>query len=357
MKKILYITNQLSFNLYGGAETQLLKTMEYVNKKNLNYQIKLYDMWNDKIKDYDAIHIFGAMGFPYENYILTKYAKDNHLKIILSPIFYYRGEISQEQDIIHNIVESTYMKLRKSLFKTRYLQYFDIFRNTEKMLNTCDIILPNTEEERSQINTLFDIQKEKCIIIPNGVDMDFKYGYDTEFKQKYGLENFILFIGRIEPRKNVLRLIRAFVKSNIDSTLVIIGKIVDENYYRLCIKESNNRVLFLPSMLHDSELLKSAYKSAKVFVLPSYFETPGIAALEGGIAGANIVITKVGGTREYFNDYAWYVDPMDEGNIRQELINAYNAPKRYGLMNYIENNFTWDIVAEKTIDAYDKLLN
>jgi glycosyltransferase involved in cell wall biosynthesis len=67
------------------------------------------------------------------------------------------------------------------------------------------------------------------------------------------------------------------------------------------------------------------------------------------------VITKNGGTREYFGDYARYVDPTSVESIMEALVGAFNAPRSNGLSQYIEKNFTWRIVAEGTIKAYERI--
>ncbi|TFH43141.1 MAG: glycosyltransferase [ANME-2 cluster archaeon] len=203
------------------------------------------------------------------------------------------------------------------------------------------------------LSNFFDIDMNKCLIIPNGVNPEFKYGDVRDSNEKYNLTDFILFVGRIEHRKNVLQLIKAFVKSKLDTHLVIIGKISDPDYYSICKKESNKKVIFLPPIPHESELLRSAYKSAKVVALPSKYETPGLVALEGGLAGANVVVTSVGGTKEYFNEYAWYINPKSEDSIRNALIDAYNSPRNELLSKHIEKKYSWDVVAKKTIEVYD----
>ena len=64
MKRILYVMPQISFNLMGGAEIQAIKTLEYINKNNQDYEVKLFNMWKDKIENFDAIHLFGTGSFP-----------------------------------------------------------------------------------------------------------------------------------------------------------------------------------------------------------------------------------------------------------------------------------------------------
>lgn len=357
MIKVLFVTHQLSFNKYGGAETQILKTLEKINKlENNSFKVKLYDMWTDSIEDYDIVHIFKPTAFPIESYSIAKYAKDNGVKVVVSPIYYFHNISKNMSEMIINSLKERIILCRKYTSKTSPLTYLDPYRHSENLFMISDAILPNTYEELKLLKKVFDIPNEKCHIIPNGVDLEFKYGNSSYFNKNYGLDNFILFIGRIEQRKNVLKLIQAFVKSNIDTSLVIIGKVIDTEYYEECRRSSNKKVIFLSPIPHDSELLKSAYKAAKVVALPSECETPGLVALEGGLAGASIVITEIGGTKEYFGKYSRYVNPSNEEDIKKALIEAYKSPKSNYLSTQIEKNFTWEKVAEMTTNVYKNII-
>jgi len=349
---ILFVTHQLGFNMYGGSETQILKTLEYINNApNTQYRVKLFNMWEDNLEKYDIIHIFNPRHFPIEAYHLCRYAKNIGINIVVSPVFYSHS--MKKGKFLQSWVEDTFIKSRKFCSEIKIISNLDPLKKMNSVLKFSDILLPNTQEELNLLTKHFSISNKKSYIVPNGVDIEFKQGNSVFFKENYGVDDFILFVGRIEPRKNVLRLIKSFVKSGLDTKLVLIGSKVDFNYYELCKKYSTDKVIFLSPLPHDSSLLKSAYKAAKVVVLPSDYETPGLVALEGALAGANIVITKIGGTTEYFGEYARYVDPSSESDICQALIEMYNTPKSNELSMYIENNFTWNKVAEKTIHAYD----
>ncbi len=69
------------------------------------------------------------------------------------------------------------------------------------------------------------------------------------------------------------------------------------------------QVIWLGRLDHHDPLLASAYAAARVFALPSWFETPGLAALEAALAGCAVVITPYGSTREYFGDLVEYARP------------------------------------------------
>jgi glycosyltransferase involved in cell wall biosynthesis len=99
-------------------------------------------------------------------------------------------------------------------------------------------------------------------------------------------------------------------------------------------------------------MLASAYAACDVFVLPSLFETPGIAALEAGLAGAKLVITPHGGTMEYFGGRAVYCDPRSVDSIHDGIVRALQAPRDNGLREHIRAHYLWDEVARQTHGVY-----
>jgi glycosyltransferase involved in cell wall biosynthesis len=137
--------------------------------------------------------------------------------------------------------------------------------------------------------------------------------------------------------------------------LVIVGSEPDKEYAAMCREEANDKVLFLPPIPHDSDMLRSAFVGAKTFALPSYYEMPGLTALEAGLSGVNLVISKNGGTKEYFDRYASYVDPEDVSDIARGIKNACARPRNEALSERIRTKYTWDRVVELTLKAYSSL--
>jgi glycosyltransferase involved in cell wall biosynthesis len=94
-----------------------------------------------------------------------------------------------------------------------------------------------------------------------------------------------------------------------------------------------------------------------VFALPSQYETPGIAALEAALSGAKVVITKYGGTEDYFAGFAEYVEPTSVESIRNGIVTALNKKKDNVLREHVKKEFLWQKVAEKTKHVYEKFSN
>jgi glycosyltransferase involved in cell wall biosynthesis len=139
----------------------------------------------------------------------------------------------------------------------------------------------------------------------------------------------------------------------------VIGKIHKGSYADACIREAerNDRIHIIEGLPNDSPLLESAYAACRVFALPSIFETPGIAALEAAVAGAGIVITPFGGTRDYFADEAIYVEPESTESIRSGLQRALAQGRPTGLGERIADEYAWERVAARTAEIYWEIKN
>ena len=230
----------------------------------------------------------------------------------------------------------------------------------KQVCQLADVILPNTQAEMNQIRQLFDIPQHHMHVIPNGVETRFLKAESTEFMQRYGLKDFVLFVGQASStRKNVLRLLE--IAPSLDAPLVLIGDVVTDEYSKQCAELiKRNNVLHLPTQEHHSTLLASAYAAAKVFVLPSLFETPGIAAMEAALAGCAVVITKHGGTKEYFKEMASYIDPHDSSSLLKNINKLKHRYEELRIKNplktHIASHYSWDSVGKMTLAAHYSLL-
>ena len=315
----------------AGDTIQVLLTKKYLER--LNIKVDLISNSNRSLKDFSLIHIFGISNIS-EIYPFINKAKNQKIKIAISPIFW----ISEEY------INSPYCKLARN-----NLQKQDILR--KEILELCDILLPNSLMEANFVLNYFSIDKA-FKIIPNCADISFYSASSEKFVKKTKLSDYILCVGRICPRKNQLSLIKAFRSSNIP--LLLIGPVEDKEYFKTCKENSGSNIFFLNAIPHHE--LNSVYAGCKVHVLPSWFETPGLASLEAGLAGANIVVTEYGCTKEYFKDYAYYCQPYDTSSIYKSVMEAYQAPKKPDFKEYIFNNYTWEKASQKTLDSYHLLL-
>lgn len=343
--KVAFTVYQSAFQSPGGGEIQLLKTKEYLEKSGI--PIHCFDTWKDKLKDFQILHTFGSVK---DSLGLMEAAHALGVKNVLSTICWYSWKSAWG-------THASFSGRLAAVGRHAAKSFFPFVPSMRKrMMQISDILLPNSQSEAQQLKSFFGVREEKIFVVPNGVDPSFALARPEPFIEKYKLKDFILCVGRIEPRKNQLQVIRSL--NNASVPVVFIGAPVPhhQNYYDTCRREAGKDMHFLGPIPHDSGLIASAYAACNTFLLPTWLETPGLAALEAGLAGAKVVITQEGATREYFGDYATYVNPSDWKDIRRKTLLTYQGRGTSDLKNHIQSHYLWEHTAQKTKEAYQKVL-
>jgi glycosyltransferase involved in cell wall biosynthesis len=346
--KVLFYTDPVALQIFGGAEIQMSKTKEHLEKINADLLIKYFNPFEDKFDDYDILHVFHTRS---ECLSACKLAKKKGLKVVLTPIYQQDSNRTSLFSVkrvlgIANILYSNWVDYGVRTFKNLF--------PFEDFLELADVVATTSVAEAQLLSKEFKIDLNKFYSVPVGVDETYKGSTSQFFSKKHNLKDFVLFVGRIEKTKNVLTLLEVF--RTLDIPLVIIGhyNTFEKEYYKKCEELINNNpnVHYLGFVTPNSEELLSAYAAAKVFVLPSWSEVTSLTALEAGVAGCNVVITKNSYSQEYLQDYASYVDPNSHQDIREKIVEAWKKPRTTGLQQHILKNYTWQNTANGTFAAY-----
>jgi len=341
--KICFATHEGVTISKGGPYTKIIEVRNKLIKKG--FEVDLFNIWDTKLSEYDIVHLVSSN---FAMYSLARNLKTNKINFIVEPVFYSKHPSSFLK--LFNGIDKLVRKISRGI----WLDY----GFTRDICNWAVRITPNTNGEANLISAGLSIPKEKFNVIHNGVSDRFLNSDSSLFEKEFGIKNFILCVGHIGPaRKNVLSLIRALGK--IDHPAVIIGKTIHtgetEKVYKEAAKNKNLKII--DAFENVSPLLVSAYAACNTFVLPSLYETPGIAALEAGLAGAKVVITPYGGTKEYFKDMAEYINPYSVDSIKKGIEQTLNKVKDNKLKEHIRQNFLWDKIADETIKVYNEILN
>jgi len=341
--RVCYIAQQSIRMVSGGPRTQVEQTARYLRESGID--VEFFDQWQEFPYDrYDLVHLFGANMMTYD---IAMRLSQFGVPFVVSSIFFS----------LHRPWEIRLARMVEELLKKAFSGVWSDYGIAARVCRAARGVLPNTGDEGRIVERGFDVPPERIRVVPNGVEDRFA-GADPElFVRTYGVRDFILNVGHIGSyRKNVLSLIRAL--KTIDRPAVIIGKVHRGPYGDRCLKEAaeNRNITIIEGLPNDSEMLASAYAACNTFVLPSFFETPGIAALEAGLAGAKIAITRYGGTQEYFAQHADYIEPRSVASIAHAIESALARPKDDALCRRIRDEYLWQRVAEKTLAAYRTFL-
>jgi hypothetical protein len=341
---VLFHAPSFAFQSPGGGENQLVQTGRHL--EDLGIRVRLFMPWVDRLEEARLLHLFGMSR---EGLELARVARARGVPVVLSPICWY--EPTAIAALAGGPVQGL-ADLAKWALKAAVPRW-PSWRRT--LLKVADVILPNSQAEARQLARLFAIDTGRIRVVHNGVESTFTYASPDRFRAEYGAGDFVLYVGRIEPRKNVLGLVEAAREASLP--LVVIGSAPagHERYAEACRRAAAANVRWFDAVGHDDPLLASAYAAARVFALPSWFETPGLAALEAALAGCAVVVTPLGSTREYFGDRVEYARPDRPAQLIHAIVRAWESGPHPRLAAHVGSRFLWSDVAQRTAEVYDQI--
>ena len=239
-----------------------------------------------------------------------------------------------------------------------------------RVIRTANAIVAFSRHESEAMVRFYDAPVDRIKVIPCGVDVDLFRPVDrSEAKQKlgFGEDGVVLFVGRLDPLKGVDILLRAVAqleRADTTRTVIVGGDQADAEMARLRALCSElgiaERVSFLGRMAQQE--LPLYYSAADVSVIPSYYESFGLVALESMACGTPVIASRVGGlptiVKDGLNGYLipWrcpepFADGLDVllGNaaIRQAMSDASRQTAE---------SMSWAAVVDKLLNTYQALL-
>lgn len=230
-------------------------------------------------------------------------------------------------------------------------------------------IITCSNYSKKDIIELLNIPEEKIVVAYPGFDTSIFFPSDKEesrklIKTKYNIDKpFLLFIGTIEERKNVIGLLDIFnmTAKQIPHYLVIIGKkghnwdSIRDHYQKLPNADS---VIFIDYLTNHSDL-RHFYNSADLFIFPSFDEGFGMPVLEAMASGCPVISSNRGALPEVVGDEGISLDPEDLEAFSDKIIQLLNSPSLYDKMRnyYLQqaSKFNWTETAKIHYETYIKI--
>ena len=359
---ILFISRASLFSIKGGDTIQVLNTADALRKAGVTVDTRLCNEKNIDYSRYNLIHFFNIR-HPAD---MLLHIRKSNLPYVISTIYVdYTKPLNRKnkglKDTFLNLFSGNAQEYIKTIGKSVLQGEKIISRNylwtghkksVQRVLKNAVILLPNSENEYKRLVKSYGIEK-KYMVIPNGADPEiFNYSNDVISKKD---KNMVLCVARIELIKNQLNLIKALNDTRF--SLYLVGNPAPNHiaYYNECKKISSANIHFINEMPQGE--LVNYYKKAGVHVLPSWFETTGLASLEALFCGCNIVVTKYGDTTEYFDaKECFYCDPSSAASIREAIEKAAVHEINSQYIDFAISLYNWQRAAEKTIEAYQQVI-
>ena len=362
----------------GGDKVQIENTARELRALGADVEIKTDEDFIPQ--NYDIIHLFQLDWTP-ETYLYAQKAHDAGKPIILSPIHHSIKEVKRFDDeyvfdfrrlskilFSNQFHRDTFKNVYRSLTDPKKIKptFISIARGFQKMqkevLEMSEKVLVQTDLETKDLEETFGV-KINTVKVPNGVSRNFiEQDAGDEKRNPLNLSDYIICVGRIEPRKNQLNVIAAVEKlrseTGEDLQLVLIGVSGGLKHFEFG-KMFNQKVIENKWIHHIEKVpyeeMPAYYRNAKVGVSASWFETTGLTSLEALFCGANAVAAG-DRAKEYLKDYASYCDPGSVDSIAEAIKAQLKAP-RPQIEVEMRKEYTWEKAAAKTLEVYQEVLN
>jgi mannosyltransferase B len=339
-KKNKYIAEFINF--FGKYNVRKEIDCDIKIRENKLMPYKVYDFLTKKIKISHNL-IFGTKSDIYHffNFTIPKNIKGKVINTIYDTVFISAPETMGD---------------RKEIEEYKY--------GAKKS----DLIITISESAKKDIINHLQVPEDKIRIVYPGIDLE-KYSKIIEKKElkkireKYKLpEKYILYLGTIEPRKNIERIVKSFLeyknlfKSNIKLVLAG-GKGWKYDKIMELVEQNKDKIILTGYVEEEDKVL--LYKMSEIFVFPSLYEGFGMPVLEAMACEIPVITSNVSSLPEVAGEAGVLVDPLNE----KEMVEAYDRIlsdenlKREMIKKGIEQSkkFQWKESAKKLEKIYEEL--
>jgi glycosyltransferase involved in cell wall biosynthesis len=237
------------------------------------------------------------------------------------------------------------------------------------VVRIADMIITPTESVKREVCQQLSVKADKVTAIPSAARSSFQpmpLAETVPIRKRLGVEDdFLLFVGTLEPRKNLLTLLKAFEQiighSSLRPQLVIAGGegwLMDE-LLAFTRKATISDRLRLTGYLPDEDL-RALYSSCRVFIYPSIYEGFGLPPLEALACGAPVIAGRIPSLQETLGSAARLVEPLDVDALAKSILDLLqdgNQRQLLGAAGPLQaGKFSWEQTARLTLEVYHQLL-
>jgi glycosyltransferase involved in cell wall biosynthesis len=237
-----------------------------------------------------------------------------------------------------------------------------------RMLRNYHHLITVSESTKQDLIRLFRIPGGKITVTHHGAGPEFRPLEDPEVSagliRKYRLKApFILFLGTLEPRKNLTTLVQALasLKEQIPQTLVLVGQKgwLEEEIFQTIARHGLQDRVFWTGYIPDEDRVLF-YNAADFLVYPSWYEGFGMPVLEAMQSGCPVIASRVSALPEVLGEAGLLIDPGDVEGLSQAIFRMVTEPglkerlREDGLIR--ARQFSWEDSARKTLEVFEAVI-
>ncbi|HAE60997.1 MAG TPA: group 1 glycosyl transferase [Eubacteriaceae bacterium] len=367
--KILYVVSTLR---QSGPTNQLQGIISNLDKSKYEVQVLTLSPEPKNTRLNDFIHI----GIEVESLNLSRLKFQLKGKQILKKyIDGYNPDIVHTSGVRADIVVSKLNVPSKHCMTIRNYAYEDYIakfgsivgkiaaESNIKAMKRCNYVICCSESLKGMY---MKILPQNLYVVQNGVDTK-KFSPADDIGSKYSLRNSLSLpsdkvvftvVGSLIKRKDPITIIKAFKATNIENRAVLIllgdGDLMDQ-----CANEADDSILIKGNVACVDDFLKAS----DIYISASESEGLPNSVLEAGRCGVNLILSDIPQHREVFENNLEYVSLFNIGNIEElmELMNneilKFSNEINYDLANYLEENFSNEVMSQKYQKIYDLMIS
>jgi glycosyltransferase involved in cell wall biosynthesis len=328
---------------HGGGEVQARKYHEHLNRV-AGVEAVFFSPYEPQ--EVDVLHIIGT------NYHLNeigKYARAQGIKVAVMPVAYSRHAPWKFRLILGALMAA---RARTPLLMRR------------EILHDADLVIASTNIEKSFLASAYGVSLDKTESVGIGVDIGTYLESDPElFRREYGVDDYVLCVGRVNPYKGQLAILEALRESPYP--IVVVGQ-PDGSQPEYAgsveaIVKASPRMKWIKNIPFGSPLLPSAYAASRCHVQFSRGEVASLVNVEAMAAGTTVIAKPLATTCEMLGDRVLYAS--DANAIRAAVDTAYSYSddeRRQRIASgreHVTRAFSWEAIIPRLVNCYEKLLS
>ncbi len=360
------IDARLTYYRTGGISTYIIRLIQNLHKLDQHNQYRIIE--SRKIQNSVSNGFPNAKVWTPSHHRIEKYALSVELMRFGFDVFHTTDFIPPLRGGKRHVVsihDLSFLHYPEFLTEESRRYYND---QIQYAVRHADHILTISEHSKRDLVSLLGVPPEKITVQLLAADEKFhplRNDLVVQVRKQLELpEQYLLFVGTLEPRKNILGLVEAYVQltrqmSNAPS-LVIAGKAgwnFEETQEKINAFQLGNRLIWRENI--SQEQLPAVYNGASLLVIPSFYEGFGLTALEAMACGTIPIVSNRSSLPEVVGDVGLQINPDDPTEIAQAFEYALTHPEwqieQQQLALQRAQHFNWEDTARIALETYKAL--